>query len=282
MSVVLKTEKKSELPLIAFTTCVPAAEGIALCDLLVDGGLVPALAALMLASLGMVASIAHLAKPSRAPRALTNWRTSWLSREIAIVGAFWGCLLVWTAGRFIDVFALDVAAQVASCLVGVVLIYVIARAYQVSTRPAWCGPEGLFELWATACGVGSCFALLFANNMFTAVTLVSVSMIGLGIDLWSHPARKARLTTLIDQPDERVSLTLEHYEKLWPTVHRLYLLEGCCCLLVVLLAVLRVSSVIAVAITAATFLGQLLVHGAHRHLFYELPVQVRWIRKLRK
>ncbi len=43
--------------------------------------LVSLLLALMLVSVGLLSSLAHLGKPQRAWRALSQWRTSWLSRE---------------------------------------------------------------------------------------------------------------------------------------------------------------------------------------------------------
>lgn len=125
MSVPLNEQRRSELPLIAFTTCEPAALGVALFGftaLLADGpsgapalsgllsgdsvlgasgalaaGALPALIAWTLCSIGMLASIGHLAKPLRAPRSLANLRSSWLSREILLVGAFWVVLTAWVA-----------------------------------------------------------------------------------------------------------------------------------------------------------------------------------------
>jgi DMSO reductase anchor subunit len=44
-------------------------------------GPVAVLTALALASLGLLASTAHLGRPERAWRAISQWRTSWLSRE---------------------------------------------------------------------------------------------------------------------------------------------------------------------------------------------------------
>jgi len=51
---------------------------------------------------GLAASLWHLGNPQRAWRALTQWRTSWLSREgvlaIAALGAFGLYALAWVAG----------------------------------------------------------------------------------------------------------------------------------------------------------------------------------------
>ncbi len=56
-------------------------------DFHIDGGLTPlrtviaVLLALLLVTIGMISSTAHLANPKNAWRAFTRWRTSWLARE---------------------------------------------------------------------------------------------------------------------------------------------------------------------------------------------------------
>ena len=100
MSVPLAQEKTSEAALVVFTLLVPASVGLATFSL-IGNGLWPAIAAIGLATAGMIGSIAHLAKPLRAPTSLRGLRSSWLSREIAAVSLYWGCLALWLlrAGR---------------------------------------------------------------------------------------------------------------------------------------------------------------------------------------
>lgn len=299
MSVVLNREHKSELPLIAFTTCVPAAEGVALCSLFLGGGLPLAVACWVLATVGMVASIAHLARPLRAPRALTNLKSSWLSREILAVGAFWGLLAIWTLGAIIGFDPLAAIANEISAIVGVPLLWIIARAYRVSTRPAWCGPEGLAELWACALGAGTTLSLAcvtcpwfglaesaLSRGEFPFVTcgLIAATIGGLGIDLWSHMARRDRLESLRSESDERIPLTLKHYAQLWPQVRKLWLAEAVCLIALFAIAILIAKGLLtaAFALAALASIGQIAIHGLHRNLFYELPVQVRWVAALRK
>ena len=84
------------LSVIVFTSASGAGYGLlAFCGLFVTIGLVPpgsglaAVAiglALVLVTGGLLASTAHLGRPERAWRALSQWRSSWLSRE--------GCLAV--------------------------------------------------------------------------------------------------------------------------------------------------------------------------------------------
>lgn len=318
MSVPLNEQRRSELPLIAFTTCEPAALGVALFGftaLLADGpsgapvlsgllsgdsvlgasgalaaGALPALIAWTLCSIGMLASIGHLAKPLRAPRSLANLRSSWLSREILLVGAFWVALTAWVAASLAGSGTAALLFEAMGCVLGAILMYVIARAYQVSTRPAWCGPEGLMELWACVLGAGS--AILFASagavaaSPLAATVLAAVALGGVALDVASHCLRRQRLRALVASSDERVPLTLERYAELWSFVGRLWVLEALlCALLVAALLAESLGAVPKIGIAAAAVaiaVGQIGVHAAHRYLFYETPVQVRWVARLRK
>ena len=53
------------------------------------------LVALILLALGLVASFFHLGHPERAWRAATQWRTSWLSREVIVLPAFMGVAFLY-------------------------------------------------------------------------------------------------------------------------------------------------------------------------------------------
>lgn len=321
MSVPLNEQRRSELPLIAFTTCEPAALGVALFGFtasLADGpsgapvlsgllsgnsvlgasgalaaGALPALIAWTLCSIGMLASIGHLAKPLRAPRSLANLRSSWLSREILLVGAFWVALTAWVAASLAGSGTAALLFEAMGCVLGAILMYVIARAYQVSTRPAWCGPEGLMELWACVLGAGS--AILFASagasavavaSPLVATVLAAAALGGVALDVASHCLRRQRLRALVVSSDERVPLTLERYAGLWSFVGRLWVLEALlCALLVAALLAESSGAVPRIGIAAAAVaiaVGQIGVHAAHRYLFYETPVQVRWVARLRK
>jgi DMSO reductase anchor subunit len=44
---------------------------------------------------GLFASFFHLGRPERAWRAVTQWRTSWLSREVIVLPAFMGCVFLF-------------------------------------------------------------------------------------------------------------------------------------------------------------------------------------------
>ena len=51
---------------------------------------------------GLVASIFHLGRPSRAWRSASQWRTSWLSREVIVMPAFMAVALLYAAAHFLN------------------------------------------------------------------------------------------------------------------------------------------------------------------------------------
>jgi len=51
--------------------------------------------ALVLLALGLLASFFHLGRPERGWRAAARWRTSWLSREVIVLPAFMGAVLLY-------------------------------------------------------------------------------------------------------------------------------------------------------------------------------------------
>jgi DMSO reductase anchor subunit len=53
--------------------------------------------ALLFALVGLIASFFHLGRPERAWRSATQWRTSWLSREVIVLPAFMGILFLYGA-----------------------------------------------------------------------------------------------------------------------------------------------------------------------------------------
>jgi len=60
------------------------------------------LALLFLAG-GLVASFFHLGRPARAWRSATQWRTSWLSREVIVLPAFMGAVFLYGAAHLLGI-----------------------------------------------------------------------------------------------------------------------------------------------------------------------------------
>lgn len=192
-------EERSEVPLICFTTLSPAAVGAGAFALPLGGGWALAFAVVLMVTAGMLASIAHLARPLRAPRSLAHLGSSWLSREILVVSAFWALAALWLVCELGGALALggDPAADGvgaagaaagaaepaggfpwtaaarafhgAAAVVGIVLLWVIAKAYRVHGQPAWDGSDTFWELVAGALGSGGTVAAAVAAGQGIAV-----------------------------------------------------------------------------------------------------------------
>ncbi|MCP5271090.1 MAG: dimethyl sulfoxide reductase anchor subunit [Burkholderiaceae bacterium] len=100
--------------MIFFTTLAGAAQGLMLglvaLDAAVALGLLPApmgplfvtgaVVVLLLGAAGLVAATFHLGRPERAWRAASQWRTSWLSREVIVLPAFLAVTLAWGVAQW--------------------------------------------------------------------------------------------------------------------------------------------------------------------------------------
>ncbi len=97
------------------------------------------IAIIVVLGLGLLASLLHLGSPLSAPRAVTNFATSWLSREVlsgvifAVLGALFAVLQWFKLGPQI----LRTVVAWLAALVGIVLVYSMARVYMLPTQPAW-------------------------------------------------------------------------------------------------------------------------------------------------
>ena len=201
---------KHELPLILFTVCAPAGVGALWCATVSagmgQGGTTLLIAvSLVLTAVGMLASVIHLAKPLRAPRSISNWKTSWLSREILIVSGFALltalCVFLAMAGWNEVKLALLVCASV----VGLVLLFAISTAYRVHGQPGWDGPEGLLEVLSISIAVA--FAL--AGLLEGAIGCI----IGFSLTYKSSADRRERINRLDSSPrvlDVRKSMQQTH------------------------------------------------------------------------
>lgn len=292
-------EGHGELPLIVFTLCVPCAVGAASVGAVLGLSESTLLAAVVVAltTVGMIASMAHLAAPPRAPTSLRNVSSSWLSREIAAVGAFWACAVVWLAAVLAGAVpsAGMLALQVLCAAAGIGLLFVIARAYKVNTRPAWNGHEGLLEMASCACGAGGafCCVVMLAQpaawaepHMLAACALATVlACVALVLDVRSHGRRRQRLERAADA-DARASLSLRRYGKLQPVLKKAWVVEGIAVALAFaglgLVAFVPFPEGVLLAAWSAVLVLELAAHAMQRWLFYELPVPVRYVAPLRK
>ncbi len=97
------------------------------------------IAIIIVLGLGMLASLLHLGSPLSAPRAVTNFATSWLSREILsgsifiVLGALYAILQWFKLGPSV----LRTVIGWLAALVGIVLVFCMAMVYMLPTQPAW-------------------------------------------------------------------------------------------------------------------------------------------------
>ncbi len=140
--------------------------------------------ALLFLLLGLVASVFHLGRPERAWRAVTMWRTSWLSREVIVLPLFMFLVFLygvvhyfgWTSPlfRISDTLAVDL-----TLLLGVVAS-VVAFALFICTAMIYASLKFLREWYTpltvlnyTLLGLASGFMFAAAFSAYTSVDLVA-------------------------------------------------------------------------------------------------------------
>lgn len=142
---------------VAATVAAEAAGGAARGRL--AGG---AVGAALAGAVALAASLFHLGRPASALKALRNLRTSWLSREVALLSAFSGASLAyaaaWEWGGPAD--GARLALGTAAVALGVAGIYASGRLYLVPARPVWNSPRTIVSFFATALATGPLLAVL--------------------------------------------------------------------------------------------------------------------------
>ena len=118
----------------------------------------------------LAASIGHLGRPAHAWKALRNLRRSWLSREVALLGAY----AVAAAVAVVAPRATPVAA-----FLGVAGLYASARLYIVPGRPSWNSPLTVLHFLLTAATAASFVAQQPAMAAACATTQLVVLLANL-------------------------------------------------------------------------------------------------------
>jgi anaerobic dimethyl sulfoxide reductase subunit C (anchor subunit) len=97
------------------------------------------LAVVPVLALGMLASFLHLGSPLISYKAVTNFGSSWLSREVlfGVLFVVFGAVFAFLQWRKIGSFSIrNVIAWIAA-LLGVGLVYSMANVYLLDNQPAW-------------------------------------------------------------------------------------------------------------------------------------------------
>ncbi|MEW8053552.1 MAG: DmsC/YnfH family molybdoenzyme membrane anchor subunit [Candidatus Thiodiazotropha sp.] len=157
---------------------------------------VGSLIALVLLMAGLVASVFHLGRPERAWRATTQWRTSWLSREVIALPAAMGLIslyglfhyLGWTDPLFVISEALPVDITLIVGALGTVATFVLF----LCTAMIYAGLR-FIKAWHTPLTVANFLFLGIASGSMLAAALSAYK----GTELVTFYATWAVVATLL-------------------------------------------------------------------------------------
>lgn len=141
--------------------------------------------AIMLFSLPI--SLAHLGSPLIAFRAIANFRSSWLSREIVFALLFTVSSVVFTYVLWgqIGSTAIQMAIAWLAAIFGFLLIYSMSRLYMLRTVPVWNTLFTPFSFFLTALLLGGLVVgtglAHKANFLFTPLEIDALSMVTIGV-----------------------------------------------------------------------------------------------------
>lgn len=137
-------------------------------DRMTDRVLLPVVGLL---GVGLLASILHLGNPINAPRAIANLASSWLSREIFCSVAFFGMAVLFTAMQLFKWGSAALRGVVGwvGAVIGVGLVFCMARAYMLPTQPSWNSLATPVSFYAASLLMG---ALALGTAFFANYTIV--------------------------------------------------------------------------------------------------------------
>lgn len=133
----------------------------------------------LLVQVGLIASVLHLGQPLKAWRVFLGWRTSWLSREVLVLGAFGAASMgALAAGVFPVARPLQPALTLGAVVLGWLGVWCSAWVYHDTHRAVWRGflsfgrffwTAGLFA--SAGCPSGIFYAL--AGKLLFELALVA-------------------------------------------------------------------------------------------------------------
>jgi anaerobic dimethyl sulfoxide reductase subunit C (anchor subunit) len=102
--------------------------------------------------IAVVLSFFHLGRPENAWRSLSNLGSSWLSREILLIPVFTaGVAITWILRRMrLHSQGFQRGVALVTGMVGLLLLYVMARLYMLKTVPVWNNPITLVSVFASS------------------------------------------------------------------------------------------------------------------------------------
>lgn len=191
------------LSVIVFTVAsgagygLAAALGLGLLDPAAPATKTAHIAALVLIAFGLISSTFHLGNPQRAWRALSQWRSSWLSREgVMAIATFVPLCLAAANAIFLGSYSL--AIGVAGAAMCVVTVFCTAMIYaSLRSVHAWHTPHtpACFLLFSAASGLAlaNVFALAGGANASPLLPLTALALGAAWIEkaVWRHRAKTA-------------------------------------------------------------------------------------------
>ncbi|MGQ0615710.1 MAG: DmsC/YnfH family molybdoenzyme membrane anchor subunit [Acidimicrobiia bacterium] len=173
-------------PLVWLTLLTQAAVGTSATGRYTGSGPV-AIAAALLAGIGLAGSLLHLGRPALAWKALRNLRRSWLSREVALFGAY---AAVAALNGAVVIFAGEPSPGLgtAATAIGLAGVYASGRLYVVPGRPAWDTPITIGAFLATGAVLGP----MMAGQPAISVGAVGFQLLLLGANLARLSRRRDR------------------------------------------------------------------------------------------
>ena len=156
--------------------------------------------ALVILALGLIAAVFHLGKPSymltRAWRGMSQWRTSWLSRELIALPAFMGLVFLYTVAQYADMtgvlFTIGGKVPVDTTLLLAVIGAVMAFVLYVATAMIYASVK-FFQEWHSPLTVAN-YLLLGLASGFTLAAAFAASQ---GVDLVTMFAGWAVVFTIL-------------------------------------------------------------------------------------
>ena len=136
-----------------------------------------AVTALLVAALALGGATLHLGRPVYAYRALRMWRRSWLSREVALFGAFSGVAGVYAAALWLEFPGASWLGGLTS-LIGAAGITASACIYRVPSRPAWNTRFTLLQFNLTGAALGPLLVLGIGASAARELAFAAAAMAG--------------------------------------------------------------------------------------------------------
>jgi len=138
---------------------------------------VAAMTSLMVAAIALGGATLHLGRPAYAYRALKMWRRSWLSREVALFGAFSGVATLYAAMLWLGMPRSTWLGAITTIL-GVAGVTASACIYRVPSRPSWNTRFTLLQFNLTAAVLGPLLVIAVGASNATGLALGAATMAG--------------------------------------------------------------------------------------------------------